>query len=88
MKYVEPPIDFPNTPLSVALEAMFLGGANCISIDVPDISSYGNVSYTFNKKQDFNTSLSAILELKGLTFRVDEKGICHIIKKPDSPEKK
>ena len=88
VKYVEPPIDFPNTPLSVALEAMFLGGANCISIDVPDISSYGNVSYTFNKKQDFNTSLSAILELKGLTFRVDEKGICHIIKKPDSPEKK
>jgi len=80
-KFVEPPIDFPNTPVKVALETVFLKSGVQYSIDVDDITTFGNVTLTINEKQELETVLSLILEPKNLEFKVDASGIYHIKKK-------
>ncbi|MEI6845675.1 MAG: secretin N-terminal domain-containing protein [Candidatus Firestonebacteria bacterium] len=80
-KFVEPPIDFPNTPVKVALETVFLKSGVQYSIDVDDITSFGNVTLTINERQELETVLSLILEPKNLQVTVDASGIYHIKKK-------
>ncbi len=85
--FIEPPIDFQDTPLKVSLESIFLNVAKFV-IDVPDISEYGNVTMRITEKQEQKDVLTLILEPKGLTYWVDAIGVVHIIKKPVAPEKK
>jgi len=81
VKYVEAPIDFPNTPVKVALETVFLKSGVQYSIDVDDIASFGNVTLTINERQELDNVLSLILEPKNLQFTIDATGIYHIKKK-------
>jgi len=80
-KFVEAPIDFPNTPVKVALETVFLKSGVQYSIEVDDITTFGNVTLTINERQELDTVLSLILEPKNLMFVVDASGIYHIKKK-------
>ena len=77
--FVEPPIDFPNTPLKIALETVFLKAGAQYSIDV-DLSNYGPATLTINEKTELETLLNLLLEPKGLSF-VKEGAIYKIRKK-------
>ncbi|MFH1073540.1 MAG: hypothetical protein V1752_00470, partial [Candidatus Firestonebacteria bacterium] len=49
-KFVEAPIDFPNTPVKVALETVFLRSGVQYSIEVDNIDTFGNVTLTINER--------------------------------------
>ncbi|OGF48711.1 MAG: hypothetical protein A2231_10760 [Candidatus Firestonebacteria bacterium RIFOXYA2_FULL_40_8] len=84
VKFVEAPIDFPNTPVKVALETVFLKSGVPYSIEVPDLSTFGNVTLTITERQELDTVLALILEPKNLECKVDAGGIYHVKKKvPD-----
>ena len=79
--FIEPPIDFPNTPVKIALETVFLKVGVGYSIDVDDLNSFGNVTLTISERQELETILNLILEPKNLQFVKDASGIYHIKKK-------
>ena len=82
LMFIEPPIDFPNTPVKVALETVFLKTGIQYSIDVDDIGKYGNVTLTITQRQELDTLLLLILEPKNLKFARDAHGIYHISNAP------
>ncbi|MCX5776073.1 MAG: hypothetical protein NTX32_00330 [Candidatus Firestonebacteria bacterium] len=79
--YVEPPIDFPNTPVKLALETVFMKTGVQYSIDVEDIDSYGKVTLTITERHELETVLNLLLEPKNLEFVKDAGSIYHIKKK-------
>ncbi|OGF48353.1 MAG: hypothetical protein A2452_01810 [Candidatus Firestonebacteria bacterium RIFOXYC2_FULL_39_67] len=79
-KYIEAPLDFPNTPVKTALETVFLKAGVKYSIEVYDLPTYGNVTLTITAKQELDVALSLILEPKSLTFIKDANGVYHILK--------
>ncbi|OGF47549.1 MAG: hypothetical protein A2452_02520 [Candidatus Firestonebacteria bacterium RIFOXYC2_FULL_39_67] len=81
VKFVEAPIDFPNTPVKVALETVFLKSGVAYAIEVADMGVYGNVTLSITERQELDTVLNLILEPKGLQFTVDAGGIYHVKKK-------
>jgi len=87
-KYVEPPIEFKDTPIKIAIETVFLKTGVCYSIEVQDLTTYGTVSLIINEKIELDKFLTLILEIKNLTFAVDEKGVYHIKKKVKEQKKR
>ncbi|OGF47974.1 MAG: hypothetical protein A2452_04785 [Candidatus Firestonebacteria bacterium RIFOXYC2_FULL_39_67] len=75
--FVEPPIDFSNTPVKVAIETLFLKAGAKYLIEV-NLSTYGSVTMLFKERQELDELLKLILESKKLDFEKDKAGIYHI----------
>jgi type II secretory pathway component GspD/PulD (secretin) len=79
--YVEPPLEFTDTPIKTALETIFMKAGVSYSIDITDIASLGSVTLKLTEKTELEALLNLILQPKGLEFQKDASNVYHI-KKP------
>ncbi|MFH1824066.1 MAG: secretin N-terminal domain-containing protein [Candidatus Firestonebacteria bacterium] len=79
--YVEPPLEFTDTPIKTALETIFLkAGVVSYSIEVSNMENLGLVTLKLTERTELEALLTLVLQPKGLEFKKDEGGVYHIKK--------
>jgi len=80
--YVEPPLEFSDTPVRTALDTIFLKAGNVpYSIEIPNGSDMGLVTLKLTEKTELEALLRLILDPRGLDYKKDNGGVYHVTKK-------
>ena len=74
--FVEPPLEFSDTPVRTALDTIFLKAGNVpYSIEIPTGTEMGLVTLKLTEKTELEALLKLILEPRSLEFKKDAGGV-------------
>ena len=79
--YVEPPLEFSDTPVRTALDTIFMKAGNVpYSIEITNPAEVPPVTLKLTERQELEALLKLVLDTRNLEFKKDAGGVYHISK--------
>ena len=79
--YVEPPLEFSDTPVRTALDTIFMKAGNVpYSIEITNPAEVPPVTLKLTERQELEALLKLVLDTRNLEFKKDSGGVYHISK--------
>ena len=79
--YVEPPLEFSDTPVRTALDTIFMKAGNVpYSIEITNPAEVPPVTLKLTERQELEALLKLVLDSRNLEFKKDAGGVYHISK--------
>ena len=79
--FVEPPLEFSDTPVRTALDTIFMKAGNVpYSIEITNPAEVPPVTLKLTERQELEALLKLVLDTRNLEFKKDSGGVYHISK--------
>lgn len=76
--YFDPPFEYYDIPVKKVLKEIFEKSGLSYALEVINMDDFGKVNICLNERTQLETILVTLLDYRGLTFELDERGMVHI----------